>query len=916
MSINNKRSYTEYTVTQPTTDFAIGFDDFDEGGKDIILVTLNGVLVESLGYAAMRKNESTVSITPAITEGTVRLTRETDIDEPFHKFTAGALFSAKSMDENFQQVRHSQQEVRDGFVFLEHNTNGIVQASKEATIQAKAATVEATASAVRAETAADTAVQAVGSLQGVVNAATTATTKANTATATANIAASQTTAATTSAQNAAQAANTAKQEAVTATANAQAATVDSLAATGRANEAADVIADLVVGKVRAQDVSTADGSTQAVKNTDFRSELNALTGFSSTHQLINIGALKNGSRVYVQSYWESGGKGGNWFVYDASMSRNKHNGGSIIDPTKEWDGSRAGWAFIDGYLPDAGVGGWGVDDESILTAEVKSAILSRGGDVTLGSHLNPTNFRTNQFILGGFLGKSTSTGNGCWVAQTSELNFTMFGAVGDASYEVDGTDDSFAMIAAIRALPRKKAVLNIEPYYYTHGNGDIRNIVLYFNGIKDLTIKGNTACIQSHSNNLPVASQVILRFDYVENARIYALNTDGRLDTRMVVGSDPNTNNDQHNVHVGSGCKDILFVACRADRAMMDGFYIYGDQHDRVATRTSDITFFECHANECYRQGSSLITALGVKWLGGSYTNTGTCKDKVTGAQKGTSPMRGIDIEANEATYLTRAEYIIDGCLLSGNRNAGASPSNNAYGTIQNCVVRDNKYMGILVEHNAKNSKVINNKFSNNAEFDLWLDCTHLIKVMLNNFKTRSVPINAPNMDAYDTTLAKVDIEHNIFEPADGEEKGGSCSFDFSDVNFSHNTLRNMSPTFVGGYSKFSYNHNTFTSTNAETTFAVQTWSSSSFKSIVGNSTTLVTGSLLGEGYVQANIDYLANNSTSTEPNSGLYEIHKGKLIWNQLNNVPFLEGTPTTDEVAIKVNNLIGEMINRGIMK
>lgn len=139
MSINNKRSYTEYTVTQPTTDFAIGFDDFDEGSKDVILVTLNGVPVESLGYAAIRKNENTVTITPAITEGVVRLTRETDIDEPFHKFTAGALFSAKSMDENFQQVRHSQQEVRDGFVFLENNTSGVVEAARTATARANAA---------------------------------------------------------------------------------------------------------------------------------------------------------------------------------------------------------------------------------------------------------------------------------------------------------------------------------------------------------------------------------------------------------------------------------------------------------------------------------------------------------------------------------------------------------------------------------------------------------------------------------------------------------------------------------------------------------------------------------------------------------------------------------------------------------
>ena len=220
MSINNKRSYTEYTVAQPTTDFAIGFDDFDEGGKDNILVTLNGVLVESLGYAAIRKNESTVSITPAITEGTVRLTRETDIDEPFHKFTAGALFSAKSMDENFQQVRHSQQEVRDGFVFLEHNTNGIIQEAR--------------------------------------------------------------------------------------------------AATGRANDAADVVADLVVGKVRAQDVSTDYANNQE--------EINKAFSERSVSSIAAMQALPkfDGNMVFVK------GLQGGTFVYDSSKST-INDGGLILN---------------------------------------------------------------------------------------------------------------------------------------------------------------------------------------------------------------------------------------------------------------------------------------------------------------------------------------------------------------------------------------------------------------------------------------------------------------------------------------------------------------------------------------------------------------------------------------------------------
>lgn len=121
--INNKRSYTEYNITSPTTDFAIGFENYGVGAKDIIEVTLNGVLVESLGYTVRLKNAQVLEVTPAIEAGTVRLQRVTGIDSPFHKFTAGALFTAKSMDENFEQIRHSQQEVNDGFIVSSNKVN-------------------------------------------------------------------------------------------------------------------------------------------------------------------------------------------------------------------------------------------------------------------------------------------------------------------------------------------------------------------------------------------------------------------------------------------------------------------------------------------------------------------------------------------------------------------------------------------------------------------------------------------------------------------------------------------------------------------------------------------------------------------------------------------------------------------------
>lgn len=122
-SINTERSYTEYEVTEPTTDFAIGFDNYSGEDKDAIHVTLDGVNLDGLSYTVVRKNAQTIEVTPAIESGVVRLQRETYIDQAFHTFTAGALFSPKSMDENFGQVRRSQQEVFDGFVYTTNHVN-------------------------------------------------------------------------------------------------------------------------------------------------------------------------------------------------------------------------------------------------------------------------------------------------------------------------------------------------------------------------------------------------------------------------------------------------------------------------------------------------------------------------------------------------------------------------------------------------------------------------------------------------------------------------------------------------------------------------------------------------------------------------------------------------------------------------
>lgn len=622
---------------------------------------------------------------------------------------------------------------------------------------------------------------------------------------------------------------------------------------------------------------------------------------------------QNDKTLHVLSYWKGVGKGGNTFVYDPNMPRNKHNGGTIIDPTKSWDGTREQWAYVHGYLPDVGVGVWGVDDESKLTNETKQAILAQGGNLSLGVGLNPTNFRTNQIKLGGFLGKSSSTGFGCWVAKTKEISFTMFGAVGDAQENIDGTDDSFAMLACVRALPKTGAVLNLENYYYTHGNSDIRNIVLHFMNFNDLIIKGNLASIQSHSNNLSVTSQAIMRFDYCKDVSVSCLNTDARLDTRMIIGGDPNTHNDQHNVHIGLGCKDITFFKCSANRAIMDGFYIYG-WGDSGKDSTQNITFYDCKAHYCYRQGSSHIEGLNIRYIGGSYSYTGTLPNPA-GGTKGAAPMSGIDIESNSSDYAARATYTVEGVSFIGNKQKGFIASLNSYGTVSNCEFTDNKYIGLQVEYNAKKIGIFNNKFLGNTNFELYIQATMPIDIAFNLFKSANTTINCVDISNLDSSRSSVDIYRNIFEAPDGVAKGGGCSFDFAKVNFHNNNQLNMDSIWVGGVEKFSYDNNTFKTNNTDTTEVLKTWSSSRFKSVTGNTSVLVDGDLIGAGYSLENVDYLARNNTNTDPNSVNFEIKNGKVIYNQGTALAPTIATEVS-QLATYVNQMRQELINQGIWK
>ena len=153
-SINELKSYTEYNVSTPTSVFTIGFQY--EYNVDHVNVYVDGVEATAAGYIVQHDSQGTVTLTPAVPSGVVRLSRETNIDTSAHTFSAGAKFTAGNMDENFQQVRHAQQEVRDGFEKLSDDTYEIIDTLQDV---GQAAQDAADAAEQAAQTANDAAAQ-------------------------------------------------------------------------------------------------------------------------------------------------------------------------------------------------------------------------------------------------------------------------------------------------------------------------------------------------------------------------------------------------------------------------------------------------------------------------------------------------------------------------------------------------------------------------------------------------------------------------------------------------------------------------------------------------------------------------------------------------------------------------------------
>lgn len=279
-----------------------------------------------------------------------------------------------------------------------------------------------------------------------------------------------------------------------------------------------------------------------------------------------------------------------------------------------------------------------------------------------------------------------------------------FGALGDGI-----TNDAPAIRRMIDFLPEKDFIVVFENAKYLQGDGtyptydiedgiyhnvdndtEIGTPIFYsFKNKSDFTIYGNGALIIAHPDNAPIANTRGFEFLKCQNFKVINLNYDGSKDTREPNGGDPSGYNNQSGFKISSS-KKYEFVDCRSDNTCMDGFTITSDElfnTPSVNDWNEDGILRNCHSDNSYRQGCSVVNSKRFKILGGSYTNTGKTY--------GTSPKDGIDIEEGYNSDFGRgsSDAVVEGVLLENNLGDGLALHYGTHdATVTKCVFKNNHF--------------------------------------------------------------------------------------------------------------------------------------------------------------------------------------------------------------------------------
>lgn len=261
-----------------------------------------------------------------------------------------------------------------------------------------------------------------------------------------------------------------------------------------------------------------------------------------------------------------------------------------------------------------------------------------------------------------------------------------YGVVGDGI-----TDDTVAMQAAFAGLDTGSVLL-------LEGLTIIVNDRLLVSGKTGFSIDGQGGTIKA-KNAMPVASdKEIIAIRNCSDFTMQNLTVDGNRANRTPAEVAA------HSIEFRT-CSKFICQQVTSNNAVVDGFIFNTADNTDPSTYCLDFQMINCFADNCYRQGASVINAYNFKFSGGAYTNT-----------NGTNPEAGIDIESNAGATIGNRGGVIENCNFEGNNGFGILLSNVGGShefVIQNSYFSANGLGGVGV--NTDDTHILNCVFRNHT---------------------------------------------------------------------------------------------------------------------------------------------------------------------------------------------------------
>jgi len=284
----------------------------------------------------------------------------------------------------------------------------------------------------------------------------------------------------------------------------------------------------------------------------------------------------------------------------------------------------------------------------------------------------------------------TPAGTGA-VATTVQAKLRESVSVKDFGVVGDGSDETAEMQAAFAAITTG-TLLRLEGLAITISDR------LLVSNVTGFSIDGNGAIIKALNGMAVASDKELLAFRGCSDFTVKNLRVNGNRQNRTP------SEVAAHNIEFRS-CHRFVCEQVFSYNAVVDGFIFNTSTKTDVASYCLNFVMLNCFADNCYRQGASVINAYDFQFIGGAYTNT-----------NGIAPQAGIDVESDVGATVGNRNGAFRGVKFAGNTGLGlllSSVSGSQGFTVSDCLFSANILGGVQV--NTNNTEIARCIFTEHA---------------------------------------------------------------------------------------------------------------------------------------------------------------------------------------------------------